>query len=203
LDDVESVAAVRSGDREAFRFLVERHQHRLYGVLRRMTGDPGLAEELTQESFVRAFRGLRSFRGDSSFGTWLVQIAIHAVRDSAKHERKRSEVPLEDDQMAGCVGNPLVETRAEYDPFERLAGLELESRLEGCISHLPPLYREAFTLKVVEDLDYDEIAQLTGDNVGSLKVRVHRARGMLRERLSEDPHRPGRVTEVDRTRDGS
>ena len=184
MDDTQAIAAVRGGETEAFRFLVERHQNRVFGVIHRLTGDLDLTEELAQEAFVRAYRGLPTFRGESGFGTWVVQIAIHAARDAAKNRNKLSLVSLEDNPALGESVGAVADTRPEYDPLEQLAAKELEIRLERNIHSLPPLYREAFVLRIIEERDYEEIAQLTGDSVGSLKVRVHRARGMLKDDLS-------------------
>ena len=83
-EDTPIVEAVRAGDREAFRILVERHQDKVFSVLHRITNDPDRVEELAQEAFMRAYQGIQSFRGESQFGTWLVQIAVYAARDFNK-----------------------------------------------------------------------------------------------------------------------
>jgi RNA polymerase sigma-70 factor (ECF subfamily) len=185
MDDTQAIAAIRAGDTEAFRYLVERHQNRVFGVICRLTDDRDLAEEIAQEAFVRAYRGLPSFRGDSSFSTWVVQIAVHAARDAAKSRSRISTVSLEDSPAMGESVGTVADARPEYDPLEQLAARELEDRLERSIHGLPTLYREAFVLRIIEELDYEEISHLTGSSVGSLKVRVHRARGMLKDELSE------------------
>ncbi|RKZ11433.1 hypothetical protein DRQ53_03205 [bacterium] len=186
-DDAEIVDAVRRGDVEAFRFLVERHQDRVHGVLRQLTNDPDQVEELAQEAFVRAFRGIGSFRGESQFGTWLIQIAVYAARDFNKRERRARLVPLHEIEEGSGAIAALTETRSSFDPLESLNERELTERLEWALGNLPPAYREVFVLRVVEDMSYDEIAEVTGDTVGSLKVRLHRARGLLKEALEERP----------------
>jgi len=188
-EDAQIVEAVRAGDKEAYRILVERHQNRVYGVLRRLTNDPDRAEELAQEAFMRAYQGLQSFRGDSQFGTWLVQIAVYAARDSHKRERRGQVISLEEfqEKASGTVDFP--ETRPGFDPLESLSEQELVERLERAMVNLPPAYREVFTLRVVEELGYDEIARITGDSVGTLKVRLHRARSLLKQFMEDQPPR--------------
>ena len=186
-EDARIVEAVRAGDTEAFRILVERHQDKVYGVLRRITNDPDRAEELAQEAFMRAFQGIQSFRGDSQFGTWLVQIAVYAARDFNKREQRAEVISLDEYQENASAAAGLVETRPAFDPLENLSERELIERLERAMDELPPAYREVFTLKVVEELEYEEIARITGDSIGSLKVRLHRARALLKEFMEDRP----------------
>ncbi len=198
-DDVELVDAVRRGDVEAYRFLVERYQDRVHGVLRRLTDDPDRVEELAQEAFVRAFIGLRSFRGESQFGTWLIQIAVYAARDLNKRDRRARLVSLDEIEAGSGAIAALTETRSAYDPLERLNERELTERLEWALEGLPPAYREVFVLRVAEEMSYDEIAEITGDSVGSLKVRLHRARSLLKEAMEDRP----RDDQAARTRQSS
>jgi RNA polymerase sigma-70 factor (ECF subfamily) len=186
-EDAQIVEAVRAGDTEAFRILVERHQDKVYGVLRRLTNDPDRAEELAQEAFMRAYQGIESFRGDSQFGTWLVQIAVFAARDFYKRERRAQVISLEEYQEKAGPAAERRETRSGFDPFENLSERELVERLERAMKSLPRAYLEVFTLRVVEELEYEEIAQITGDTVGSLKVRLHRTRIRLKQFMEDGP----------------
>lgn len=186
-EDAQIVAAVRAGDTEAFRTLVERHQDKVYGVLRRLTNDPDRAEELAQEAFMRAYQGIQNFRGDSQFGTWLVQIAVYAARDFYKRERRAQVISLEEYQETVGAAAEQRETRSGFDPLENLSERELVEQLERAMESLPLAYREVFTLRVVEELDYEEIARITGDSVGSLKVRLHRARTLLKQFMEDRP----------------
>ena len=192
-EDARIVEAVRAGDKEAFRILVERHQDRVYGVLRRLTNNPDRAEELAQEAFMRAYQGLQSFRGDSQFGTWLVQIAVYAARDSHKRERRGQVISLEELQEKAGEAAGFRETRSGFDPLESLSERELVERLERAMENLPPAYREVFTLRVVEELEYNEIARITRDSVGTLKVRLHRARVLLRQLMEDQRPKDQRV----------
>jgi RNA polymerase sigma-70 factor (ECF subfamily) len=194
-EDARLVEAVRAGDREAFRVLVERHQNKVYGVLRRLTNDPDRAEELEQEAFMRAYEGIGGFRGDSQFGTWLVQIAVYVARDFYRHERRAQVISLEEYQETSGQAAELRETRPGFDPVESLSEHELVERLERALENLPRAYREVFTLRVIEGLDYEEIATITGDTVGSLKVRLHRTRIRLKQFIeNESPNQERETT---------
>jgi len=188
--DEEIVDQVRTGDTEAFRELVERHQNTVYAMLLRLMKDPDCAEELAQETFVRAYRSLHAFRGDARFSTWLIQIAVHAARDRRRRKERSKIVSLSELEERRGHEATLQETRSAFDPSAELSERELTQRLQAGLESLPEAYREVFVLRTLEDLDYEQIAALTSDSVGSLKVRMHRARKLLREFLREDPN-PG------------
>ena len=186
--DRQVVEAVRGGDREAYRTLVVRHQDKLLGVLIQLTGDRLLAEELAQETFVKAYTRLDGFRGESRFSTWLIQIGIHTVRDHRRwsHRRGRDRV-ISLDEVRGerARAMEVPDRRPVSDPARILEGREGEELVRQAVADLPPEHREVLVLKHFEGWSYDRIAELTGDTVGSLKVRAHRARRLLRERMSE------------------
>jgi RNA polymerase sigma-70 factor (ECF subfamily) len=189
-EDGPVVRAVLEGDTEAFRTLVERHRTRVYGLLRRLVGDPDVGEELAQETFVRAYRGLGGFRAEARFGTWLLQIAVHAARDHLRATRRALILPLE--ELAESDPAALAETHGTFDPLAALEERELAERLEGALTRLPAEYREVFVLKHVEEMPYEEISALTGASVGTLKVRAHRARKLLRDHLAAEEATPRR-----------
>jgi len=182
-DDTVIINAVLGGDTEAFRHLVDRHRDTVYAILLRLASDPEVAEELAQETFVRAWRSLDGFRGDARFGTWLVQIALHAARDHHRGRKRAKVVSLEELQEKSGDAARLEEPRRSFDPTSDLDARELRERLEDGIRALPPAYREVFVLRHLEEMPYEEIASITGSSVGSLKVRSHRARKLLREYL--------------------
>jgi len=156
-------------------------------VISRLAGDPDLAEELAQETFVRAYQGLSGFRGEARFSTWLVQIALHVARNHLRQRRRLAKVvSLDDLQDRGIDVETLRETRRSFSPDDRLESQELAARLSRAMDRLPSSYREVFVLKHIRELSYGEIAEITGDSVGSLKVRAHRARAILRTELSGD-----------------
>lgn len=183
-EDLAVIDAVIAGDTEAFRHLVDRHKDRLFAVLMRLVGDESLAAELVQDTFVKAFHGLGGFRRDASFGTWLVQIGIHAARDHARRmgrHYQRITVSLED--VRGPDGLPEEIAERGPDPSRGVESREEGELLRRAIGDLPPEYRELIVLRHFDEVPYEEIAAMTGLTVGSLKVRAHRARKMLKERL--------------------
>jgi len=184
-DDLAIVEAVRTGDTEEFRTLVERHKRRLYAVILRLVGAPSVAEELSQEAFVRAFRALRDFRRESSFGTWLVQIGVHAARDRMRSSRRHGLVSLDAMQDGHRPRLELVDTSRAADPGFEVEAEQERNLMRTALAGLPPEYREVLVLKHIEGWAYGEIAAVTGDSVGTLKVRAFRARQLLRERLTE------------------
>ena len=196
-EDRSTVDAVRRGSTDAFRGFVERHGDVVYAVLRRLVGSPDLAEELAQETFVRAFEGLDGFRGEAGFRTWLVQIAVNLVRDRRRVARRSpTVVSLEELRARSDVDADPPEQRPSVEPIGRLAQREASARLEQELERLPMDYREAFVLKHVEGLPYEEIARITGQSIGCLKVRVHRARARLKQALADvkrEEHGHGRV----------
>ncbi len=183
LADERIVAAVVAGDTEAFRELVQRHQQMLVGVLTRILADPDEALEAAQDTFVKAYTNLAGYRREAKFSTWLLQIGVNLARD--RHRRRqlldrKGIISLEDlnrrqtgDREPEDGRNPLRETarRQEWEI------------LQAALADLPQEFREVFTLKHIEGLDYEEIARMTGDTPGSLKVRAHRARRRLQEKL--------------------
>ena len=134
---------------------------------------------------MRAFRGLADFRRESSFGTWLIQIGIHAARDRMRSVRRHGTVSLEELRDGRHPRLELVDTSPAADPGHEIEVEEERSLMRTALAGLPPEYREVLVLKHFEGWAYAEIASVTGDSVGTLKVRAYRARQLLRERLTE------------------
>mgnify|MGYP006299384761 CR=1 FL=1 len=193
--DDDLVDAARAGSAKAFAELVERHGGRVRSTLLRLTSDPDRADDLAQDTFLRAYRGLAGFRGEARFGTWILQIAVHAARDGLRQKQRRDNVVSLDElrERRQDVGDP-VATGAWSDPTDAVGDHELAARLAAALETLPPSYREVFVLHHQRDLSYEEIARMTGDSVGSLKVRAHRARQLLKERVFDDEPSNGAST---------
>jgi len=176
LADRDAVERTLGGEVEAFAGVVRRHGGRLTGLCARMVGDRQLGEELAQEALARAYARVGSWRGDCRFRHWLYRIAVNCCRDYLK-AGARAERP------SALDGEEVVTPR---DPERELAGRQMLEALEAAIGRLPPKYREAFVLFHVENLGYEEMRAITGMSVAALKVRVHRARQMLRRALGDD-----------------
>ena len=185
-NDISIVRSVQEGQTEAFAGLVNSHRERVYAILMRLVSDPHTAEELAQETFVRAFQGLTNFRGESRFGTWLVQIAVNLARDHIRgRQRSRFEsldAALERDPDQAVF----VDTRNQSNPLSELYENEMIKQFEIALAELPPSYREVFVLRHIENMSYEDISDTTHDSIGSLKVRAHRARKLLKERMFPD-----------------
>lgn len=188
-NDQTIVSAVQGGDREAFAALVNRHKDRVYGILLRLMADSLVAEELAHEAFVRAYRGLDGFRGQSQFGTWLVQIAVNLARDHIRARKRSNVVSLDALLERDADAAVLEDKRPQYDPLAEISEREMRKQFEAALQELPPGYREVFVLHHIQNIPYDEIQKITGDTVGSLKVRAHRARRILKEKLFPDAKR--------------
>jgi len=185
-EELRAVQRVRSGDRDAFRTLVEANQEAVYSFILRLVGRPEAAEELAQEAFVRAFASMSAFRGASRFRTWVIQIALNLVRDRRRAEGRRPAlVSLDELRHRAERSDASLMARASFAPDLNIARGELTSRIESAIGKLPQEYREVFLLKHVEGLTYEEISTMTGVSIGALKVRAHRARLRLRESIGD------------------
>jgi RNA polymerase sigma-70 factor, ECF subfamily len=184
--DEPIVREVQAGRSQAFAELVSRHKDRVYAIMLRLVGDPDAAEELAHESFVNAWRGIGGFRGHALFGTWIVQIAIHLARDRMRERRRIRTVSLDEMLEKSTDDSVLADMHGARDPLLEISDRDMLRRLKAALGELPHSYREVFVLHHIEDVPYEEIASMTGDSVGSLKVRAHRARKLLKEAMAPD-----------------
>ncbi|HSA54649.1 MAG TPA: RNA polymerase sigma factor [Gemmatimonadaceae bacterium] len=175
--DADLVATVLSGDVDAFAHLVKRYQDVYRRFATRVLGSADDADDVLQLAFVRGFRSLRQCQNPVRFGGWLFQIVINECRTFAAR-RARRERRIVRDQAA-------LETTAAWGD---LPGRDERESIQLALNRLDADQREAFVLKHVEELSYDEMAVLTGAGVSALKMRVKRACGRLRELLEGVPH---------------
>jgi RNA polymerase sigma-70 factor (ECF subfamily) len=174
-DSAEFVSRLRAGDRRAFEELVRTQQHRVYGLALRMLGNAAEAQDVAQEAFLRAHRGLAEFRGEARLSTWLYAIVSRlCLNRLAGGERKRAR--LGDETLS-----QVPDTRP--GPDQALERGELEEALHRAIGELPEERRVVVVLRDVEGLAYEEIAQALALPVGTVRSRLHRARLDLKEKL--------------------
>jgi RNA polymerase sigma-70 factor (ECF subfamily) len=171
----DDVALAASGDRRAFERIYRQHVDRVFSVCMRMVGDRGLAEELTQDVFVRAWDKMGTFRGDAQFSTWLHRLTVNVVLNDRQSEARRRE--KHDAGVVDMDAIPHGDVRALPVP-----GLSLD--LERAIATLPPGARKVFVLHDVEGYKHEEIAEMLGVTAGGCKAQLHRARMLLRKRLT-------------------
>lgn len=174
-DDAGLARAAAAGDETAFRCLVERHYDACLRYAVRMLGDRDEAEDVVQDAFIRAYRHLDGYVEGGCFRAWLFRILVNRCRTEASRRKRRHSVVVTDLDLASVSG--ATEAR-EAAPFQHRI-------LDRALATLPGLLREAFLLKFVEEMTYEEIGELTGASVSALKMRVARARSMLREQLQE------------------
>ncbi len=173
----ELVARVRAGDEEAFRQIFDRYSRPVLSFIFDMVGDRHLAEDLAQETFVRAFRGLQSLREETKLSTWLFGIARNCAREHLR-SRRRAEGNVEID------AEPAFELRdGARTPSGQLLDKELSGVIRAALGKLDEDKRTVFTLKVLQQRSYEEIAEITGFSVGKLKTDLHRARAEMRKRI--------------------
>jgi RNA polymerase sigma-70 factor, ECF subfamily len=182
--DGELVRRVMAGDRDAYTVLVERHQGLLFRQAYALVNDSDAAADLVQDAFVRAYRDLRRCRDPERFRAWVFTIVRNGCRDYLKNIRRRS-VPWE---THGA------ELRSAHDPHQDAENEEFRRRVGEALATLPEAQREAFLLRHVEDLSYEEMAETLGAGVSALKMRVMRAREGLVARLGSEAERTPRQT---------
>jgi RNA polymerase sigma-70 factor (ECF subfamily) len=174
------VAAAIAGDRDAFEALVRRHQTRIVNYAMAIVKYPADAEDVAQETFIRAYRSLTRFRGDSSFKTWLYTIATNAARTGLERRVRRNRLEDEslDDEAAPLAAGDVPAGGADAETT-----LVQRESIDRALAALPPDLRIAVVLRDVEGLDYKEIAAATGAPIGTVESRIFRARRRLRALL--------------------
>ena len=172
------VTRVCQGDSEAFRLIFERYSRPVISFIFDIVNDRGLAEELTQETFVRAYRAIRTMRKDTKLSTWLFGIARNVARESIRARiRANSHVDLGDKAVMDLSDDKPV-------PVEGLLSKELNDVIRRSLAALDEDKRLVFTLKVLHQCSYEEIAAITGFSIAKLKTDLHRARAEMRRRVS-------------------
>ncbi|MBU3736762.1 MAG: RNA polymerase sigma factor RpoE [Methylobacterium sp.] len=181
--DQELVERAQRGDKRAFGLLVEKYQRKLGRLLSRMIRDPAEVEDVVQEAFIKAYRALPNFRGDSAFYTWLYRIGINTAKNylvsMGRRPRVTAEIELEDAENFED-GDDL---RTIATPETELMSKQVAQTVNETVSALPEELRTAITLREIEGLSYEEIATLMGCPIGTVRSRIFRARETIAEKL--------------------
>jgi RNA polymerase sigma-70 factor (ECF subfamily) len=179
----------RRGDREAFARLMRLYQRQIFNYTYRMLGNAEEAEDLTQDIFVAAFRGIRGFRGEAKFSTWLFRIALNQTRNRIKYLSRRNFFARQAKRAE--PGNNFT---AEYpeaiadsgpSPEQFTMTKDLVSKVQECLNQLGHQARQIIVLRDVQGFSYEELSQMLSLNLGTVKSRLHRARAALQECLAE------------------
>jgi RNA polymerase sigma-70 factor, ECF subfamily len=185
-DEAQMIAKILGGDSQLFHELIRPYEHRVYAMALSFLHNEADAEDAAQEAFLKAFRNLSSFRGEAKFGTWLVSITLNEARSRIRRRDAIKTDSLDeppDDQ--GHTSPALLRDWKEI-PSEALERKEIRLLLQKAITALPLIYREVFQLRDVEQLSVNEAAAALGISIGSVRVRLHRARMMLQKKLAPE-----------------
>jgi RNA polymerase sigma-70 factor (ECF subfamily) len=178
VSDLELVEMTKAGDTEAFSELVRRHQQMTYNLALRFMRDAVQAEDMTQEAFLKAFRLLKGFRGDSSFSTWLYRVTCSVCLTELGRLKRRGEVEL----------TPAHLNQSAVEPNE---APDLPEHIRRCVAHLSDRYAEIVTLYYLKGITYDEISEMLQIPMGTLKTWMFRARKQLRRIVEEELYSDG------------
>ncbi|RMW95426.1 RNA polymerase sigma factor RpoE [Allofranklinella schreckenbergeri] len=185
--DQQLVARAQAGDQRAFELLVIKYQRRIERLISRMVRDADLVEDIAQETFIRAWRALHQFRGEAQFYTWLYRIAVNTAKKSLgdlKRNPAIAESALrkrdEDDDAAGA---PFLEPVSPETPESVLAAKEIAAAVNAAMDALPEELRQAVTLREIDGLSYEAIAEAMACPIGTVRSRIFRAREAISQRV--------------------
>jgi RNA polymerase sigma-70 factor, ECF subfamily len=183
-EDRHIIERVRSGDYDAFETLVEKYQGRIYRHLRKMVRDTSHVEDLLQETFLSAYKGLKGFEGSSTFSTWLFRIATNTALMFLR--KNRADTIEYNDEVRDGSETAISPASAEFvnTPLEMLLSFEGRKVLEKAIDELPIMYRTVLVLRDVEGFSLGEVSKIVDSSVAAVKSRLHRARNSVRESLN-------------------
>ena len=191
--DLESsiVAELKAGSEEAYAWLIGEFHQPIYSLVYRILTDPADAADTTQEVFLKVFRGMKHFHGQSSLKTWIYRIAVHEASNRRRwwFRHKARETSMEPLENTSAQGSGLAMEEALVDeaesPFESAAHEEVRARVEEELRKIPEPYRSTLILRDLEEMSYEEIAEVLDISLGTVKSRLTRGREALRKRLTE------------------
>ncbi len=181
--DAAIVRKVQEGDREAYNLLVLRYQHKVVQIALKFVNNQADANDIAQEAFIKAYKAIGNFRGESGFYTWLYRIVVNTARtflESSSKHRNNVDVDAEDIASQDHQGA----LSSNETPDRIIESQELQRTIMQALTQLPTELRQAITLREVEGLAYDEIAKLTGVPVGTVRSRIFRARQFIEEKMA-------------------
>lgn len=183
------IERLQARDERAFNELVQTYEQRVFRMVFRMLGRRAEAEDMAQEVFVQVFKAIGQFRGDSKLSTWLYRIAVNLCKNRSKYLSRRHE-RAQDELEPIIERSPLSSTKSATvgdvaRPDHMVEGYELELIVQRCLGEIEPEFREVLVLRDLEDLSYEEIAEITGLPDGTVKSRIHRARSMLKNKVEQ------------------
>jgi len=189
-DEAALVEELRSGSEEAFAWLIARYHQPIYSLLARTVRNPADAADLTQEVFVKVFRGIRGFHGESSLRTWIYRIALREASNQRRwwKRHQQQEIPMEQEMAQGDYGQPVQLKDMLVDPaespYDAALHEENRARVEQALRQVPEPFRTTLVLRDIEGFVYEEVAAMQGVNLGTVKSRLVRGRSCLKALLT-------------------
>jgi RNA polymerase sigma-70 factor (ECF subfamily) len=194
-EEAAIVADLKAGSEEAYAWLIGEFQRPVYGLVYRMVSDPADAADTTQDVFLKVFRGMKSFHGESSLKTWIYRIALHEAANRKRwwfrHKAQETSIePAESDGMGngdGSMQNVAMQnalTDRKESPFDNVAHREVQKRVDAELRQVAEPYRTALILRDLEEMSYEEIAEVLQISLGTVKSRITRGRQALKLRLA-------------------
>jgi RNA polymerase sigma-70 factor, ECF subfamily len=181
------IAELKAGSEEAYAWLIGEFHQPIYSLVYRIVNDPSDAADTTQEVFLKVFRGMKHFHGESSLKTWIYRIALHEAANKRRwwFRHKAHETPIEPIEVEGCefAGEERLVDPGE-SPFDHFAHAEVQAAVENALQDVPEPYHTALILRDLEEMSYEEIAEVLGISLGTVKSRITRGRDALRRRLA-------------------
>jgi RNA polymerase sigma-70 factor (ECF subfamily) len=185
VEEVELVKRARKGDLAAYDDLVRRYQERIYATIYHMTANHEDANDLAQEAFIKAFQALRSFKGGSSFYTWVYRIAVNKTINFLKQRKNKAQMSLDDLDFNAEHDPDLVALISDKTPRREVNLAELQEKLNAAMQKLSEPHRLVVTLHDVQGLSHEEIAKIMDCNIGTVRSRLFYARQQLQAYLSD------------------
>ena len=189
-EEASVVAELKAGSEEAYAWLITQYQPPVYNLVYRILNDSAEAADTTQEVFLKVFRGMEHFNGASSLKTWIYRIAVHEASNRRRwwfrHKSKETSMENSEEQSfepTVALKDKLVDEGTS--PFDDCARTELRGQVEAALAQVPEPYRTALVLRDMEELSYDEIAEITACTMGTVKSRITRGREQLKKRLEK------------------
>ena len=183
-DEAQIIASILAGNSHLFHDLIRPYERSVYAMALSLLHNEADAEDVAQEAFLKAFRNLANFRGESKFSTWLISITLNEARGRLRSKKNAKLESLDEPAEGQSTVTPALLRDWREIPSEALERKEIRQMLQQAITDLPLIYREVFLLRDVEDLSVNQSAEALGISVASVKVRLHRARIMLQKKLA-------------------
>jgi len=185
------LARSREGDIESFEKLIERHQKKAYNIALRMMHNPEDARDATQEALIKAFRGIKTFRDESGFSTWLYRIVMNTCKDELRKNSRTAALSLEQGWNTDDGFEPIELADESFSPERLFERKGIRIQIQQAIAALPEANRSALILRDVQGFSYEDIGKLLDCPVGTVKSRINRGRQLLRELLTAQPTMEG------------